>query len=156
MDEQKKEYLTKEKLEELERELDFLRRVRRREVAENLEYAKSLGDLSENAEYHEARDLQVNLEDRIAKLETLLKSAVVVSRHHTGAVEVGSTIVLHRDGGGEPQTFTIVSSEEANVAAGRISSHSPIGEALMGKHKGDTVDVTTPKGSVRYKVISIK
>src|SRR3989344_6766286 len=105
----KKEYLTKEKFEELEKELEHLKKIKRLEVAENLEYAKSLGDLSENAEYHEARDLQANIEDRISKLENLLKSAEVISGHLTNSAGVGSTVVIQRDSEKTPTSFTLVS-----------------------------------------------
>src|SRR5438309_947573 len=92
------EYLTKEKYEEFTKELSELKGKRRKEVAENLEYAKSLGDLSENAEYHEARDVQATIEDRIAKLEELLKTATIISEHETSAVNVGSIVTVEKDG----------------------------------------------------------
>src|ERR1700722_16474651 len=95
---QEKQYLTKAKYEELSKELEHLRTVKRKEVAENLEYAKQLGDLSENAEYHEARDQQAVVEDRIAKLDVLLKSAIVADAHHTEAVTGGSVVELQREG----------------------------------------------------------
>ena len=156
MDDQK-EYLTKEKFEELEKELEHLKKVKRLEVAENLEYAKSLGDLSENAEYHEARDLQANVEDRISKLENLLQSAEVMSGHHqTSAAGIGSTVTIQRETEKTPAVFTLVSSEETNLAANKISIHSPLGEALLGKKKGQLFEVVTPKGAVKYKIISIK
>jgi len=152
----KKEYLTKEKFEELEKELEHLKKIKRLEVAENLEYAKSLGDLSENAEYHEARDLQANIEDRISKLENLLKSAEVISGHLTNSAGVGSTVVIQRDSEKTPTSFTLVSSEETDVSANKISIHSPLGEALFGKKKGQELEVMTPKGIVKYKILSIK
>ena len=90
------EYLTKEKFEELKNELEILRTVKRKEVAENLEYAKGLGDISENAEYHEAREMQANLEDRISKLENVLKSAVIVSDKHGSVAGIGSIIKIKK------------------------------------------------------------
>ena len=116
-----KEYLTKEKFEELKKELEELTTVRRKQVAENLEYAKELGDLSENAEYHEAREEQAMIEDRIAKLEEILKSAEIMAMHHTEAVNVGSTAVLEKTGNGTPLKFKIVGSEEADISQGRLS-----------------------------------
>src|SRR3989344_7406080 len=107
------EYLTKEKHEEFQKEIEILKTSRRKEVAEALEYAKSLGDLSENAEYHEARDAQARLEDRISHLEALLKHATIVSGHETGAVAVGSVVTLQKEGGGDKKIYTIVGGEES-------------------------------------------
>src|SRR3954468_18963338 len=104
---QDKEYLTKAKYEELRKELDHLRTVRRKEVAEELEYSKQLGDLSENAEYHHAREEQAILEDRINKLDVLLKSAAIVDAHHTESVNVGSTVEILREGKKETVKYTI-------------------------------------------------
>lgn len=149
------EYLTKEKYEELSKELENLKTVKRKEVAETLEYAKQLGDLSENAEYHEARDLQANTEDRIRKLEAILKSAEIVSFHHTESVQIGSTVTIQKEGDSANRQFQIVGSEEADMGAGRLSNKSPIGAALMGKKKGDTVTIQAPSGKVIYKIIAI-
>src|SRR3989344_9199603 len=105
---QEKEYLTKEKFEALEKELDNLKKVRRKEVAEQLEYAKSLGDLSENAEYHEARDMQGVVEDRIQKLDALLKSATIISSHGHEKVTIGSRVTVLKMGDKNEKTYTIV------------------------------------------------
>lgn len=152
----KTDYLTKEKFDELSRELEHLKTVRRKEVAENLEYAKSLGDLSENAEYHEARETQANVEDRIAKLEAMLKSAVIMEMRHTDTVDVGSTVTLFREKDGKRYTYKVVGSEEADLASGRISLHSPLGEAMIGKQKGDRFSVRTPGGVTEYAVTAIE
>src|SRR3989344_1971245 len=104
------QYLTQEKFEELKKELEQLKSVRRREVAEHLEYAKSLGDLAENAEYHEAREEQANVEDRIKKLEAILVSAVIMELRHTEVVDIGSTVSLKKAGGGTEATYKIVGS----------------------------------------------
>jgi len=152
----KKEYLTKEKHQELQSELDNLKKVKRKEVAENLEYAKSLGDLSENAEYHEARELQANIEDRISKLELILKSAIIVSDRHTDTVGIGSTVVVKRDKNDQTSTFTIVGSEEVDVKSGKLSMNSPLGGALLGKKKGENFSFTAPSGMVNYKIVDIK
>lgn len=149
------EYLTSEKKKELENELNHLKSVRRKEIADALEYAKSLGDLSENAEYHQAREDQANCEDRISHLEQILKNAEVVDRRHSGTVGVGSTVTVVRKGEKEEKSFTLVGSEEADSFGGKISNESPLGAALLGKAKGDTVSVPTPKGSTEYTIKSI-
>jgi transcription elongation factor GreA len=149
------EYLTPEKKLELENELNQLKTVRRKEIADALEYAKSLGDLSENAEYHQAREDQANCEDRIAHIEQILKNAEVVDKHHSGKVEVGSTVTVIKKGGKEERQFTLVGSEEADSLGGKISNESPLGAALLGKTKGESVKVSTPKGETEYTVKSI-
>lgn len=154
MDEQ--QYLTKEKHQMLSEELEYLRKTKRKEVAEQLEYAKSLGDLSENAEYHEARDAQGLVEDRIQKLESLLKSATIVSSHSKDMVTIGSVIKVVKVGDKNEQTYTIVGGEESDLASGKISTHSPFGEAVMGKKKGDTFSFNAPKGPINYKIIEIQ
>jgi transcription elongation factor GreA len=149
-------YLTKDKFAELKKELEQLRTTGRKEVAEELEYAKQLGDLSENAEYHQARERQAILEDRINKLDALLKSANIVDAHHTEAVNVGSVVEIQKDGKSETITYTIVGSEEADLAQKKLSIASPLGQALKGKKKGETFDFKTPGGKVKYKVVNIK
>ncbi len=149
------EYLTHEKKEELEQELNQLKSVRRKEIADALEYAKSLGDLSENAEYHQAREDQANCEDRIANLERILKNAVIMEGHHTEIVSVGSTVTVVKKGDKDERVFTVVGSEESDVATGKISNESPIGKALLGKKAGDSVSTQTPKGEVTYTVKKI-
>ncbi len=149
------QYLTKEKRAELEKELDFLKKTRRKEIADSLEYAKSLGDLSENAEYHQAREQQAAVEDRISKVENILISAEAVPERHADTVGVGSTVVVKKEGGQGEQTFRIVGSEEADVTSGKISHASPLGSTLMGKRKGDDVKVATPKGAQNYSVVSV-
>ncbi len=150
-----KQYLTKEKHKQLEQELENLRTVSRKEVAEDLEYAKQLGDLSENAEYHEARDRQAFIEDRIAKIDALLKSAVIVDNKHSETVGVGCTVELQKEGKKDVIVYTIVGSEETDTAARKISLASPIGAALKGKKKGDVVTVETPAGKVKYTIVKI-
>jgi transcription elongation factor GreA len=150
------EYLTLEKKMELEAELNQLKTVRRKEIADALEYAKSLGDLSENAEYHQAREDQANCEDRIAHLEQILKNAVVTAeKTHAGKVEVGATVTVMKKGDKDEREFTLVGSEEADSFSGKISNESPLGQALLGKSKGDTVIVSTPKGDATYTIKSI-
>lgn len=149
------EYLTLEKKTELEQELNHLKTVRRKEIADAIDYARSLGDLSENAEYHQAREDQANCEDRIGRLEQILKNAVIMDKHHAGVVEVGTTIIVTKKGDQEERRFTLVGSEEANSLEGRISNESPLGRALLGKKKGDEVAVAAPKGEILYTIKSI-
>lgn len=150
------EYLTKEKFDEFTKELNTLKTVRRKEVAENLEYAKGLGDLSENAEYHEARDTQASVEDRIAKLEMILKTATIVAAHHTESVSIGSVVTVRKGTDAESKTFTIVGSEEVDSSKGYISAKSPLGSAAIGKKKGDSFSFSTPSGTMEYKIIGIE
>lgn len=150
------EMLTKEKFKELKEELEKLQTEGRKQISDSLIYAKSLGDLSENAEYAQAREDQAKLEDRISKLEHILKTAKIVTRHSTDVVSVGSTVELHKKEDKTKRTFTIVGGEEADTTTGKISFRSPIGEALMGKKVGDTISITTPKGVVEYKIASIE
>jgi len=150
------EYLTKEKFDELTKELVILKTDKRKEIAESLEYAKGLGDLSENAEYHEAREAQAALEDRIKKLENILTTATIVTEKHGSTVSIGSAVVVQREDAGDKQTFTLVGSEEVDVSNGRISSHSPLGSALLGKRKGDIAEFQSPRGAVKYTVVEVK
>jgi len=147
------EYLTKEKYNELQQELELLKTIKRKEIAESLEYAKSLGDLSENQEYQEARDAQAVLEDRINHLENVLKKATIVATNSSGKVSVGSTVTVAK--GGSSRTFTIVGSEEADATLGKISMKSPLGAAALGKAKGESFSFETPSGIVSMKVIDI-
>lgn len=150
------EYLTKEKFSELEKELEVLKTTKRKEIAEALEYAKSLGDLSENQEYQEARDSQAVLEDRIKRLEAILKSASIVSTQKADIVSVGSVIAVEKSSDKTRREFTIVGSEEADAAQGKISMRSPLGLSAMGKAKGETFSFETPAGIMSYKIIDIK
>jgi transcription elongation factor GreA len=151
------QYLTTEKFSELKKELEFLKSDRRKEVAEHLEYAKKLGDLSENAEYHQAREEQGEIEDRIRYVENLLKNAVIATSTGGAVVTVGSTVRLEKEGAVEKKSlvYTIVGSEEADTAQGKISNVSPLGSALIGRKEGDKVTVQTPKGSMIYKVAAL-
>ena len=148
-------YITKEKKKELESELIELSGPKRKEIISALEYAKSLGDLSENAEYHQAREDQGKLEERIKVVEHILKSSVVVKKSGGDIVEIGSDVVVEKEGTKEQKNYIIVGSEEADMLQGKISNNSPIGQALFGKKKGDTVSFSTPKGLVNYKIIKV-
>lgn len=153
------QYLTPEKASELKKELETLKTDRRKEVAEQLEYAKKLGDLSENAEYHQAREEQAEVEDRIMRLENLLKNAVIgnAGTGAAGLVTVGSTVRLAKEGDKtKSYMYMIVGSEEADMTQGKVSNLSPLGAALLGHKEGDSVKVSTPKGTVGYKIESVK
>ncbi len=151
-----KEYLTQEKYNELQLELHDLKTVRRREVAEHLEHARSLGDLSENAEYHEAREEQAQTEARILSIENILKNAEIVKHISGDTVEVGSKVTVKKDGDSKDSVFTLVGSEEADISVGKISHNSPLGSALFGKKKGESFEFVSPRGNVKYKVIDVK
>jgi transcription elongation factor GreA len=150
------EYLTKEKFGELEKELATLKTTKRKEIADALEYAKSLGDLSENQEYQEARDAQAVLEDRINHLEQVLRTASIVSTQNTSTVGVGSVVTVEKSTDKSRKSYTIVGSEEANAALGKISTRSPLGLGAVGKAKGDSFSFETPSGIMSYKIIDIK
>lgn len=150
-------FLTAEKFAELKQELDHLKTVRRKEVAESLEYARSLGDLSENAEYQEARDMQAAIEERISHLEKVIKEAKIVAHDKKGDVIVlGSTVSIQKEKEKDSHTYTIVGSEEANIHERKLSYLSPLGEALMGKMKGDEFMFETPGGKQKYKVLKVE
>lgn len=151
------QYLTREKHLELQKELEHLKQEKRKEIAEHLEYAKKLGDLSENAEYHQAREEQAILEDRISHLENLLKQAVITKAVGNEIVTIGSTVGLQKDSDtNKSMLCTIVGSEEADMSQGKISNISPLGAALLGHRAGETVSVSTPKGVIKYKIEIIK
>jgi len=154
--EEKREYLTKQKYEELLAELKDLKNDKRKEVAEALDYARGLGDLSENAEYHEARAKQADVEDRIAKLESILKNTTVVEDRHGDHAVIGSTVVVEKTDGSKKMTLMIVGSAESDLASGKISNRSPIGTAVLGKKKGEIFSFSSPSGKMEYKVIEVK
>ncbi len=149
-------YLSKEKFDELTTELEHLKTVRRREIAEQLEYARSLGDLSENAEYEEARNLQAATEDRIRTVEDQLSHARIIEHTKGNAVSLGSFVTIQKQGEKEEHAYEVVGSAEANMQEHKISHLSPLGSALMGKKKGDTFAFETPKGVQKYKIVGIK
>lgn len=150
-----KNYLSSERQREITEELESLRTTGRKEVAERLKAAKELGDLSENSDYHEAREEQARLETRIAELEEILRHAVIVRRSEAaGTVRVGSNVKVKR--GGETIAYTIVGSSESKPAEGLISNESPVGQGLLGKKVGDAVKVRTPGGEAEYEILSIE
>lgn len=148
-------YITAEKRKALEAELLDLRGPKRKEILDILAYAKSLGDLSENAEYHNAREEQGKLETRIKQIEEILENSETVAGGGGDIVEIGSQVLVQKVGGSEEKKYVIVGSQEADMASGKISNHSPIGQALFGKKKGDTASFQTPRGKVEYKIIDV-
>jgi transcription elongation factor GreA len=149
-------YITEEKKHALQVELNNLKTVRRKEILESLESARALGDLSENAEYHQAREDQGKTEDRITIIEHMLKSAIVVRKHSSGSVEIGTTVKVKKESSKDEIVYSIVGAEEADMLNNKISNKSPLGEALFGKKKGDVVLIKTPKGLVKYTLVDIQ
>ncbi|HBH16703.1 MAG: Transcription elongation factor GreA [Parcubacteria group bacterium GW2011_GWD2_43_10] len=148
------QYLTREGLAKLKVELKQLKTVKRKEIALRIQEAKELGDLSENAEYAEAKSEQGFIEGRIIEIENTLKNAVVISEEKSsGLVKVGSSLKVKTND--NEMTLTIVGSNEANPGNGLISNESPLGQALLGHKVGDQVEVKVPAGVVKYKILSI-
>ncbi len=154
----KKNIMTYEGLRKLEDELQELKAVKRKEVADKIKEAREQGDLSENAEYDAAKDEQREIESRIEELEKILKNAEVADDEGVakGAVNLGSTVVVYDMEFDEELEYKIVGSTEANILNGSISNESPLGKALLHKKKNDVVEVETPSGPISYKVISVK
>jgi transcription elongation factor GreA len=150
-------YLTAEGAVKLRKELEHLKGEERPKLSQRLREAVSMGDLSENADYHAAKEYQGFLEGRIQELEHLLQEAVIVERS-TGikdVVAVGATVTIQEEGFPQ-ETYQVVGAKEADPANGRISNESPIGSALLDKRVGDEVVVQTPEGQLRLKIIKIK
>jgi len=150
-------FLTLEGLKKLEEELDKLKTVRRKEVAERIKQALAFGDISENSEYDEAKNEQAQLEERIAKLEAMLRNAKLIDDDEisTEVVTLGSKVVVKDLDYDEEMEYTIVGSAEADPFNGKISNESPVGNALLGKKKGDVVEVQVLDGSIKYEIVSI-
>lgn len=148
--------MTQEGYDKLKSELDYLSKVRRKEIAERIERAKELGDLSENAEYSEAKDAQALNEGRILELANILKNVTVVdgSSNVGGKVDMGSIVKVLIDG--KEKEYMLVSFNEADPLSGKISNESPLGMAFLGKKKGEEVLVNTPKGQFKYKILDVK
>lgn len=150
------EFITKHGLLKLRTELEELVKRRRSEVAERLKESVSLGDLTENAEYAEAKDEQAFIEGRILEIENILRTAMLVqprSKKQTLTAEIGSTILVRS--GAEKKQFAVVGKGEGNPAEGEISSDSPIGRAVLGKSVGDIILVSTPSGTKHYKIVRV-
>ncbi len=146
-------FVSQEKFDEMIKELENLKTVRRTEIAKNLEYARSLGDLSENAEYQEARDLQAATEERIKKLEDLVKNTkILTDGKKKNEVSFNSVVSIKKEGSDDIHEYTIVGSEEADMRVKKLSHVSPLGAALMGKKKGDSFTFETPSGKQTYTI----
>ena len=150
--------LTPEGYEKLKAEIDHLRGTKRREVAERIRVAREFGDIAENAEYDSAKNEQAHLEARIAVLEDRLKSARVVTKKEISkdAVSIGSRVRLRDMQANKTFEYHIVGSAEANPAENKLSNESPVGKAIMGKKKGEIVEVAAPRGSLKFKIMEIK
>lgn len=149
-------YITEEKKYALQEELKHLKTFKRKDILEALDAAKALGDLSENAEYHQAREDQGKTEDRINQIEYMLQSSIVVKKHQSSKVEIGTNVVVKKDGVKDSIIYSIVGAEEADMSNNKISNKSPLGEALFGKKKGDIFSIKTPKGLAKYTLIDIQ
>ena len=151
----KTQYISEDGLTKLRAELEELVSTRRAEIAQRIHDAKEHGDLAENAEYEDAKNEQAFVEGQIQRLEGLIKNATIIdSTHGTDHVQIGSTVKVQ--GADGPEQFTIVGSTEANPREGKISNESPVGRALLGKHKGDQVIVHVPAGDFSYKIVEIR
>lgn len=150
--------LTQEGLKKLEDELENLKSVKRREVAERIKVAIGYGDISENSEYEDAKNEQAFIEGRIITLEKMLRNARIINNDEidTNIVSIGSTVIVEDLEFGDKMEYTIVGTAESDPLENRISNESPVGKAILGKQKGTTVDVNVPAGVIQYKIIEIK
>lgn len=148
-------YITADGLKKLKEELEHLKTVTRMEISERIREAKELGDLSENAEYSDAKDEQTFIENRIAELEAIIRNVQIIKKNKkNGIVQIGSALKLKMENGKEI-TYTIVGSSEAKPLEGKISNESPLGKAFLGKKEGEIVDVSVPKGIIKYTILEI-
>ena len=150
--------LTSEGYEKLKQEIEHLSTVKRREVAERIRVAREFGDIAENAEYDDAKNEQMLLEHRIATLEERLRDARVISKKDIAkdVVSIGSKVKLRDVAAKATVEYHIVGSAEANPAQNKLSNESPVGKAIIGKKKGETVEVAAPRGRLKYKILEIK
>lgn len=149
-----KKYLTREGLEKFKKELDYLEKVKRKEVSERIRHTASQGDLKENAGYDAAKDEQGFVEGRIRELKTVVAQAEVIGKKENGRVQIGSFVFLNSSEGKEK--FQIVGPEETDILNNKISFKSPLGGALLNKKKGDVVRINTPDGKKEYKIEEIR
>ncbi|MEC0373234.1 transcription elongation factor GreA [Paenibacillus chibensis] len=150
--------LTQDGLKKLEDELENLKSVKRREVAERIKVAIGYGDISENSEYEDAKNEQAFIEGRIITLEKMLRNARIINNDeiNTDIVGVGATVIVKDLEYGDTMEYTIVGTAESDPLNNKISNESPVGKAILGKQKGTTVDVNVPAGVIQYKIIDIK
>ena len=158
MGEQQEVILTQEGFDKLEEELNYLKTEKRTEIAERIKVARGFGDLSENSEYDEAKNAQSENEQQIAELEIKIRNAKVIdsSEIDTKTVQIGNTVKLYDEEFEEEVVYTIVGSTEVNLEDNKISKESPIGKALLGRKKGEIVDVEAPDGIIKFKILAIK
>ena len=158
MGEQQEVILTQEGFDKLEEELNYLKTEKRTEIAGRIKVARGFGDLSENSEYDEAKNAQAENEQQIAELEVKIRNAKVIdsSEIDTKTVQIGNLVKLYDEEFEEEIEYTIVGSTEVNLAENKISNESPIGKALLGRKKGEVVDVDAPDGIIKFKILAIK
>lgn len=158
MEDKKEILLTQEGYQKLEDEVEFLKTVRRREVADRIKVAISFGDISENAEYDEAKNEQAQMEERIIKLENMIRKAVIIdeSKIDVNVVTIGSIVKVNDVEFDEEVEYVIVGSAEADPYDGKISNESPVGKALLGRTIGDVVDVQVPDGVAKFEILEIR
>ncbi|HLF25481.1 MAG TPA: transcription elongation factor GreA [Anaerolineae bacterium] len=149
-------YLTPEGKRKLEEELALLTTTKRQELADRLHTAIRQGDLSENADYIQAKEEQAFVEGRIRDIQRMLRNVALIEEQSGGEVRIGSKITVNEDGTDDPETFMLVGAAEADPAKGRISNESPLGQALMGKKVGDTVRIKAPAGEMVFKIVAIE
>ncbi|MFH1536609.1 MAG: transcription elongation factor GreA [Patescibacteria group bacterium] len=155
MNNQKQTYITEEGLKKLEEELEYLKNTKRKKIAERIRDAKELGDLSENAEYAEAKEEQGFVESRVLELQSITRNVNLIKKSKkANQIDVGSTIEVE-NAEGNKMTYTIVGSNEANPPKGLISNESPIGKAFLGKKVGEEAEVEAPSGKITFKVLKI-
>ncbi len=155
---EKEVFLTREGYDNLKNELEELKTVTRKEVSERIKVALGYGDLSENAEYDQAKNEQALVEDRILQIENILRMAKIVEEHEvtTDKVNISTDVTVLEEGEDEPEVFSIVGSAESDPINNKISNESPLGAALLGRRRKDVVEVEAPDGVIKYKIISIK
>jgi transcription elongation factor GreA len=150
--------LTPEGYEKLKQEIDYLSNAKRREVADRIRVAREFGDINENAEYDDAKNEQAMLEHRIAMLEERLLAARVIEKGDVSSdvVSIGSRVKLRDIDANETVEYHVVGSAEANPAEHKLSNESPVGKAILGRKKGEVVEVAAPRGSLKFKILDIK
>jgi transcription elongation factor GreA len=157
MSQQKEVLLTEEGLEKVKQELEYLKSVKRHEVAQRLKEAIAQGDLSENSEYDAAKEEQAFVEARINTLENMIRNAKIISSNvDKEVVQIGAKVTIQEIPDGEIETYTIVGSAESDPLSGKISNESPIGAELIGKRVGEIVNVPAPSGTIQFKIIKIE
>ena len=158
MGEQQEVILTQEGFDKLEEELNYLKTEKRTEIAERIKVARGFGDLSENSEYDEAKSAQAENEQQIVELEAKIRHAKVIDSKEidTKTVQIGNTVKLYDEEFEEEIEYTIVGSTEVDLAENKISNESPIGKALLGRKKGEVVDVDAPDGIIKFEILAIK